>query len=74
MAVVSALEYGPKRSGRCREPRAAAGGAGECPSSTTLHSLESSRGSGCLSAAAAGAAAGAFQQQPFSSSAVAANS
>ncbi len=28
MAVVSALEYGPKRSGRCREPRAAAGGGG----------------------------------------------
>jgi len=54
---VSALEYGPKRSGRCREPRAAAGGAGECPSSTTWHSLEESgRGSGCLSAAA-------FQQQ-----------
>jgi len=40
VAVVSALEYGPKRSGRCREPRAAAGGAGECPSSTTWHSLE----------------------------------
>jgi len=43
VAVVSALEYGPKRSGRCREPRAAAGGAGECPSSTTFQSIEQQR-------------------------------
>jgi hypothetical protein len=64
VAVVSALEYGPKRSGRCREPRAAAGGAGECPSSTTWHSLEEKK------AAAEGADAFRRQQQrvPFSSS------